>query len=192
MGFPHHTRAVVAKQMVHHTIVEWWLHSHTLHMAHVQGTCFSGLVAAFYYSNVPRSWLAGPCIFWRAWQHHQQVGLGKPGQFGHAQESANTSIKVYSAILAPILAFWPLAFEPFWPISASKGPFLAILGSNVAAERRRAETLGTQTHGNKVALRRGTSVLGFGVILGAFGPMSGCFGPFWAHFRPPRAHFWPF
>ena len=38
--------------------------------------------------------------------------------------------------------------------------------------------LGAQTHGDRVALHRGT----FGVILGAFEPIWGCFGPFLAHF----------
>ena len=91
----------------------------------------------------------------------------------------------FGGIWALFGLFWPL----FGPISASKGPFLAIFSRNVAADRRHPGVGGPNLVG-RTALGRGN----FGLSLGpqAIGDLRyrmkpTCLllvavGPFWAHF----------
>jgi hypothetical protein len=76
---------------------------------------------------------------------------------------------------------------PLWAHFGLQGPFLAIFGI-VWSPTGTTRELGVQTHGDRVALRRGTLLLG----LGSFWAHFGLFWPLLGPFRPHGAHFWPF
>ena len=78
--------------------------------------------------------------------------------------------------------FWSV-LAPVWPILTSRGtfwPILAIMWPPTSA----TQELGAQTHGDRVALHRGTFVLGLRPFWGYVGPFGAVLasGGLWPHF----------